>query len=426
MAQTSFALIAGLLLLIHYEVPEGIEDFNTIRVLLFTFVFALTPILLTYLTRRLTSLRSTLIFEILSVGGYICTLYLLNFPYLVNRYFAFLEFVHHSRELLSLIPLFITLLGIRVIMYDLRKIERKHRWELINFYSRSLLLPFIVLFIWNLVIDFSHYLPDGTAGLFLLVMVVPLLTLPQIMAPMMMQFLWKTAPLSDEGLKQKLGELTNRSGIRYRDVAVWQTGGFGIANAAVAGIIPRNRRIYVTDALLRNFTPEQIETIVAHEIGHIRHRHMLISGVLVFVHLLSFVFLYQMLGKPIKSILEAHPLLFSILSILFFIAYYKIFFNYMSRRFEHQADLYAVDLTNKPEIYKSALVNLGYFSSLPKFFRFVLEIFNTHPSLEHRIHFLDRSTTKNTTYQRYRKCLLEVKVMIALIPIFCIIIFLTI
>lgn len=424
MAQTSFTLIAGLLLLINYEVPDAVEDFNTKSVLFLTFVLTTVPILLSYLTRRLISLHLTLIFEILSLGGYVCILFLLNFPVLVNKYLSFLEFVHHSRELISLIPLFIALLGIRLTMHDMRHIDRKHRWELINFYSRSLLLPLIVVFIWNLVIDSSHYLPEGTAGLFLLVMLVPLLALPHIMAPLMMQFLWKTVPLTDEGLKQRLEKLTDRSGIKYRDVAVWQTGGFSIANAAVAGIIPSNRRIYVTDALLRNFTDEQIETIVAHEIGHIRHRHLLISCFLVLIYLLSFVFFFQIVGKPLKSFLNGYPFLLSMVSILFFICYYKIFFNYLSRRFEHQADLYAVHLTNQLEVYKSALVSLGYYSSLPKLIRLVLELFNTHPSLERRIKFLDKSTMENTLNQRYSKCLLEVKVLIALIPIFGIFIFL--
>ena len=144
----------------------------------------------------------------------------------------------------------------------------------------------------------------------------------------------------------------------------------------------------------------------------------------MFGYLISSVLFYQVVVKPIKPFLEGYPILTSIVSILFFVFYFKVFFNFLSRRFEHQADLYAVDLTKNPEAFKSALENIGFLSGLPKTIRFVLEIFNTHPSIDRRIRFLDRSTAENSPIQRYRKCLLEVKVLIALIPIFGILIFL--
>lgn len=424
MVHTSFVLIAGLIFLINYKLPETGVEFNNVQVVFWTSVLTAAPVLLAYLTRRLTTLRATLIFEILSLAGYVCALYLLHLPGFINKLFAFLEIVHHSRELLSLIPLFVSLLGVRVVMHEIRRAKPEHRWEPLHFYFRSLLLPLIIVSIWNVVIDFSHLLPEGIAALFLLIMIVPLFALPHILAPFMMQFLWKTEPLTNTVLKQKLEQLTARSGMKYRDVAVWQTGGFSIANAAVAGIIPRNRKIFVTDALLYNFTDEEIETVVAHEIGHIRHRHLLISLFLVFIYLLSSTLFYIVVGNPLRSLLSGFPILSAIVSILFFVFYFKVFFNYLSRRFEHQADLYAVDLTNNPEAFKSALTNLGFFSSFPKLIRFVLEIFNTHPSLERRIEFLDKAAEVKPSVQRYRKCLLEVKVLIALVPIFGGIIFL--
>ncbi|MDE0484151.1 MAG: M48 family metalloprotease [Candidatus Poribacteria bacterium] len=424
MAHTSIILIAGLIFLLRYEPPEsGAELINT-SVVFWTCAFTAVPVLLAYFTRRLTALRTTIVFEILSLVGYVYLLYQLNFSGFINQHLAFLEIVHHSREILSLIPLFVGLLGIRVVMQEIPLRRTELRWEFLSFNFRLLLLPLIPLLAINAVFDLTDLLPETIQPFVGLGLLLPILVLPFIIAPLLMQFLWKTEPLTNIELKQKLEHLTKRSGMKYRDIAVWKTGGLAIANAAVAGIIPRNRKIFITDALLRNFTDEQIETIVAHEIGHIRHRHLLISCCLVFGYLISSILFYQLVGKPLKSILAGHPILTSIVSILFFVFYFKVFFNFLSRRFEHQADLYAVDLTKNPEAFKSALGNLGFLSGLPKIIRFVLEIFNTHPSVDRRINFLDRSKAENSPIQRYRKCLLEVKVLIALIPIFGILIFL--
>ncbi len=424
MAHTSIVLIAGLIFLLRYEPPETAIEFNNMQVVLWTCLLTTAPVLFAYITRKLTPLRATIVFEILSLGGYVYLLYQLNLPGFINKHLAFLEMVHHSREILSLIALFVGLLGIRVVMLDVSRRGSELRREYFSFNFRLLLLPLIPLLVINAVLDLTHLLPETVQPFVAVGFLLPLLVLPFVIAPLLMQFLWKTEPLTNTVLKQKLQQLTERSGMKYRDIAVWQTGGLAIPNAAVAGIIPRNRKIFITDALLRNFTDDQIETIVAHEIGHIRHRHLLISCCLVFGYLISSIFFYQFVGEPLKSVLAGYPILTSIVSILFFVFYFKIFFNFLSRRFEHQADLYAIDLTNNPEAFKSALENLGFLSGLPKIIRYVLEIFNTHPSIDRRIKFLDRSTAENSPVQRYRRCLLEVKVLIALIPIFGILIFL--
>ncbi|MDE0635028.1 MAG: M48 family metalloprotease [Candidatus Poribacteria bacterium] len=424
MAHTSFVLIAGLIFLIRYEVPEAEEQFNDAQVAFWICILTTVPVLLAYLTKRLTTLRPMIVFEILSLVGYVYILYQMNLPGFINKHLAFLESVHHSREIFSLIPLFIGLLGIRFVMQEVPQRRTELRWELLSFNFRLLLLPLIPLLVINAVFDLTHLLPETVQPFVGLGLLLPLLVLPFIIAPLMMQFLWKTEPLTNIVLKQRLQQLTERSGIKYQDIAVCQTGSLAIANAAVAGIIPRNRKIFITDALLRNFTDEQIETIVAHEIGHIRHRHLLISGCLVFGYLISSILFYQLIGNPLKSLLTGYSIISSIISVIFFVFYFKVFFNYLSRRFEHQADLYAVDLTNNREAFKSALESLGFLSALPTPIRFILEIFNTHPSIERRIQFLDRATEENSHIQRYRKCLLEVKVLLALIPIFGILIFL--
>ena len=426
MAQTSIILIAGLFFLLRYEPTELDTEFNYTALCFWVCIITLVPILLAYLSRRWIKIRVTIVYEVLGLIGFVCTLYLLHTPDVVNEQFAFLEPVHHSREILPFIPFFVSLLGIRFVMYDGPRKSSEQRWEYLGFSFRMLLLPLFPMLFISAVQDFTHLFPEQIGAYIGLGLLLPLIMLPFVFAPLLMQFLWKTEPLTDTELKQKLQRLTERSGMKYRDIGVWQTGSLSIANAAVAGIISRNRKVFITDTLLHNFPDEQIETIVAHEIGHIRHRHLLISTLLVLCYLLSSVIFYQLVMEPLKEPLAGFPILLSIISILFFVLYFKVLYNFLSRRFEHQADLYAVDLTDNPEAFKSALENLSGFSSLPKPIRFILELFETHPSLERRLSFLNRTDEGKKSVDRYRKCLLEVKVLITSIPVLIFFIYLMI
>ena len=426
MAQTSIILIAGLFFLLRYETTELDTEFNYTAIFFWVCIITLVPILLAYLSRRWIKIRGTIVYEVLGLIGFVCTLYLLHLPDVVNEQFAFLEPVHHSREILPFIPFFVSLLGIRFVMYDGPRKSSEQRWEYLGFSFRMLLLPLFPMLFISAVQDFTHLFPEQIGVYIGLGLLLPLIMLPFVFAPLLMQFLWKTETLTDTELKQKLQRLTERSGMKYRDIGVWQTGSLSIANAAVAGIIPRNRKVFITDTLLHNFPDEQIETIVAHEIGHIRHKHLLISTLLVLCYLLSSVIFYQLVMEPLKEPLAGFPILLSIISILFFVLYFKVLYNFLSRRFEHQADLYAVDLTNNQEAFTSALENLSGFSSLPKPIRFILELFETHPSLERRLSFLNRTDEGGKSVDRYRKCLLEVKLLITSIPVLIFFIYLMI
>ena len=426
MAQTSIILIAGLFFLLRYETTELDTEFNYTALCFWVCIITLVPILLAYLSRRWIKIRVTIVYEVLGLIGFVCMLYLLHLPDVVNEQFAFLEPVQHSRMILPFIPFFVSLLGIRFVMYDGPRKSLEQRWEYLGFSFRMLLLPLFPMLFISAVQDFTHLFPEPIGAFIGLGLLLPLIMLPFVFAPLLMQFLWKTEPLIDTELKQKLQRLTERSGMKYRDIGVWQTGSLSIANAAVAGIIPRNRKVFITDTLLHNFPDEQIETIVAHEIGHIRHRHLLISTLLVLCYLLSSVIFYQLVMEPLKEPLAGFPILLSIISILFFVLYFKVLYTFLSRRFEHQADLYAVDLTNNQEAFKSALENLGSFSTLPKPIRFILELFETHPSLERRLSFLNRTDEGKKSVDRYRKCLLEVKVLITSIPVLIFFIYLMI
>ena len=224
-------------------------------------------------------------------------------------------------------------------------------------------------------------------------------------------------------LKEKLDLLTKQSGLKYRDIVVWQTGSLSIANAAVAGTFPWNRRIFLTDALLEYFTDEEIETVVAHELGHIRYRHIPTYMLFALFYLLSYWFFYVLVEAPLVAHFGESQILPTLCSLVFLIVYFVFIFRYLSRRCEHQADLYAASLTKKPEAFKNALLKLAVLNSVPKSIRRFFEIFNTHPSIHRRIDFINQWVAQNLAIQRYKSYLLEVKILIILLPIFGILAF---
>ena len=445
MGQISIILIAGLLFLFSFEPPQTSKPISDIQVVFWTIVLTGFPVLITcfvtsYVARALPTdeeenlpklydlRRFMILFECLSLGAYLCNLYLLNLPLLIDKYFAFFP-MPNLRQTLALLPLLIGLICIRLAFYQVNRPDPAHYQEIVSLQFKFLLFPLLPMFVYLVIRDAIYWLPYA-AKLFivehpyiLIGLILPVIAAAYVLAPLLMQFLWRTEQLATGSeLNKKLERLTKQSGVKYRDIVVWKTGSLLIANAAVAGAFPWNRRIFLTDALLEYFTDEEIETVVAHELGHIRYRHIPTYMLFSLLYLLNYMLFYLFVEEPLIAYLgESQPFL-SIVSVLcsliFLIIYFVFIFRYLSRRCEHQADLYAVRLTAAPEAFKTALMKLAVLNSIPKSIRKFFEIFNTHPSIDRRIGFINQWIDKNSTIQRYKTYLLEVKILIALLPIF--------
>ena len=88
---------------------------------------------------------------------------------------------------------------------------------------------------------------------------------------------YKFEPLEDEDLRRRLVILGERAGTRVRGVYRWKLSEKSKkANAALTGL-GATRRIILADTLLDNYTPDEIEAVLAHELGHHVHRHILKS-----------------------------------------------------------------------------------------------------------------------------------------------------
>jgi Zn-dependent protease with chaperone function len=148
-------------------------------------------------------------------------------------------------------------------------------------------------------------------------------------------------PLPPGPLRERLEAVARRLRFRCGNIMLWNTRN-GMANAMVIGILPWIRYVVFTDRLLEDFTPEEIEAVFGHEVGHIRHHHMLYyfgfltASVIVLGWLVTDVFKdwFQLLASGDKQYLAAVPMVGVLLGYIF------VVFGFLSRRCERQADVF--------------------------------------------------------------------------------------
>lgn len=227
----------------------------------------------------------------------------------------------------------------------------------------------------------------GAALLFLgslvLTAVVPIWIVP---------LFYRLAPLGDAALRERLLALARRIGVPVVEVAVADLSRKGrTANAAVVGL-GRTRRILVSDTLLSEFPPEEIEVVLAHELGHYARRHLArslaVHGGLILAVLgltdrglaawwgaLNLAGPADPAGLPLLALLLLGlGLLTSPLAAAW------------SRRLERDADRFALDVTGAPEPFISAMERLGALNLAERRPHPLKEfLFATHPALDRRI-----------------------------------------
>ncbi|MBI1369902.1 MAG: M48 family metalloprotease [Planctomycetes bacterium] len=169
------------------------------------------------------------------------------------------------------------------------------------------------------------------------------------LAPLMIRYIWDTVPLPESALRQRLLHLCGQYRVRVRQLLLWRTYG-GMINGAVMGVIAPLRFILLTDGLLERMTDAQIEAVMAHELGHVKRHHMpwmivCAGAALWFVGDLIAALtdhLQFVTGIEYKHLNHTAKLGVDGLSALFMIGAWALIFGYISRRFERQADTFAV------------------------------------------------------------------------------------
>src|SRR5207302_8525491 len=108
---------------------------------------------------------------------------------------------------------------------------------------------------------------------------------PYVLVPLF----FKMRPLSEQTTVERIHALVNRAGAPVRDIC-WLdfSRRTAEANAAVIGM-GRSRRVVLADTLLAEFSPAEVDSVVAHELGHHVHhdvqRLLVANGVLMWIGL---------------------------------------------------------------------------------------------------------------------------------------------
>jgi len=225
-------------------------------------------------------------------------------------------------------------------------------------------LGLVVIEIVYLVLRISPSLWWLWAGLILLFFNIILANLAPVL---LMPLFFKFVPLEEEhaDLVARLINLTERAGTRVRGVYKFDMSRrTKAANAAIAGL-GNTRRILLGDTLINEFTSDEIETVLAHELGHQVHRDIpigiLVDSVITLggLYLASLVLEWGVVVFGFESISDvaAMPLLALVIGVYGLVT--MPLGNAYSRQRERRADEYALKVTGKGAAYASALTRLA-------------------------------------------------------------------
>jgi STE24 endopeptidase len=212
---------------------------------------------------------------------------------------------------------------------------------------------------------------------------------PVVLFPLFYRFI----PLENEELKSRLVRLSEAAGTRVRGVYEWKLSEKSKkANAALTGL-GNTRRIILSDTLLQNYSEDEIEAVLAHELGHHVHRHIFKSIALqTVITLVGFWSASQVLTYAVKNFnmfsdlhdfanLPLLALVSSILSLLLLPA-----LNAYSRHNEREADQYCWKAVPNVSPFISAMNKLSEQNlSERNPSRIVEVLFHSHPPVTKRI-----------------------------------------
>jgi STE24 endopeptidase len=197
-------------------------------------------------------------------------------------------------------------------------------------------------------------------GFVVLVSLILSILAPVVIVPIF----FKMEPLADTELKERLEKLTKQAGVEVGGIYnIEFSSKVTTANAAMMGV-GRTKRIVLSDTLLSQYSAPEIEVIMAHELGHNRHRDIL--RVFVFQSVILLIGFYAtglileacigplgFSGIDDIAVLPLLVLVFAVLSLLI-----MPISNTLIRRFEKAADDFALHLTGNPQVFITMMTKL--------------------------------------------------------------------
>ena len=226
-----------------------------------------------------------------------------------------------------------------------------------------------------------------------------LVAYPTVIAPLFNKF----EPLQDDTIKRRVKALMDRCGFAAKGLFVMDGSKRSAhANAYFTGFGAAKRVVFF-DTLLAQLAPEEIDAVLAHELGHYKRRHIVQRVVLMFaLSLVGFALLgwlsnqswfYTGLGVAPSLIEPNHAL--AVLLFMMVVPLFSFFLSplmaQLSRKHEFEADAYAMDKTDGQDLASALLKlykdNASTLTPDPLYVRF----YYSHPPASERIARLQAS-----------------------------------
>jgi STE24 endopeptidase len=265
-------------------------------------------------------------------------------------------------ELAILAPLLVGLVVSWIFFYDAEQAlhagDGKNtrafggRWRYVGFQIRQNLAliaaPVVVLIVaQGLMRQFPETFRDDHAQT---LFILPMAGSMVVFMPWVIRLLLRLEPMPPGPLRDRLEAAAKRLHCRCSNILIWNTRN-GMANAMVVGVLPWLRYVLLSDRLVEDMTPEEVEAVFGHEVGHVKHQHMLyylafLVGSLAVLSRGSGLLETQVreFWPAAEAFMEARASWLqswlALPTLLGLAVYIFTMFGFLSRRCERQADVY--------------------------------------------------------------------------------------
>jgi len=256
----------------------------------------------------------------------------------------------------------------------------------------SLVLVSFISSVFFYIIDFKELWWFLMALTIFSITIISIFIYPTYISPLFNKF----ENLDDEEIKNEIDDLSKKTNFSIDNLFVMnQSKRSKHPNAYFTGF-SKNRRIVFYDTLLELLNPKEIKAVLAHEIGHYKHKHisksLLLSTIIIFLglfvlsNLINNSAYIEHLNLPFNEASQLIALIFTYQVVSFFI---DPFFSILSRKNEYEADSFASKQVDKSllissltKLYKSNLTFL-----IPN--KIYAVVYYSHPTVLERINNLN-------------------------------------
>ena len=214
-------------------------------------------------------------------------------------------------------------------------------------------IPLLLLVLWlmqRMGMNWWLYVWLVWMGFNLLLLVV----YPTVIAPLFNKF----TPLGDDALRERIERLLARCGFKSQGLFVMDSSRRSSHGNAYFTGFGSAKRIVLFDTLIRSLEPAEVEAVLAHELGHFKHHHVVKRILLLFVMSLGFLWLlgylmsenwfYGALGVSVPGTAMALILFFLVMPVFTFVL--QPLSSLYSRKHEFEADAYAAQQASATDL----------------------------------------------------------------------------